>query len=86
MIWDMDSIQYAVKIESLVVPVFGVLEQILALPSLACKESVLHGLGHLYWKHPEDVERIIDSFLARREDVPEELLSYARSARSGCIR
>ena len=60
------------------------LEQILALDSPACQEAALHGLGH--WVHREPrCEAIIDRYLASAKAAIPELLTYARSARSGCI-
>ncbi len=62
-----------------------VMTDALALDSIACQESALHGLGH--W-HPEDageIETIVDRFIAAHPSMRPELLSYARSARSGCV-
>jgi hypothetical protein len=61
------------------------LQRILALDSLACRESALHGLGHWRGQHPETVEAVIDAFLAARPDLPPKLATYARAARSGCV-
>ena len=61
-----------------------VMEVVLRLPNLACKESALHGLGHMVG-HSDRAQAVIDDFLARNPDVGPELLQYARAARTGCI-
>lgn len=63
----------------------AVMRRVLALDSLACQESALHGLGH--WKHhyPEIVEQTIDEFLARTEGIRQELREYAGYARVGSV-
>jgi hypothetical protein len=62
-----------------------VMEETLKLPSEACCESALHGLGHEEDKVPETVHRIIDKFLAERSSVSPELRAYAARAREGAI-
>lgn len=62
-----------------------VMERTLYLPALACRESALHGLGHWHFAHPQRVEGIIDSFLAREADIGLELRAYALQARQGCV-
>jgi hypothetical protein len=57
---------------------------ILALPSLACQESALHGLGHWQRGHPQQVTRILDAFLQGVPALDPRLAAYARSARCGC--
>jgi hypothetical protein len=56
------------------------MERILSLPSIACQESALHGLGH-----PGAVTRIIDGFLAANAALDPRFAIYARSARCGCV-
>lgn len=61
-----------------------VMERCLDLPSIACVESGLHGLGHWHARTPARVEAIIDGWLARaRPEGP--LADYARAARAGCV-
>ncbi len=62
-----------------------VMERTLVLPSNACRENALHGLGH--WKvcYPERVEEIIADALSRADDWSPELVAYARNARTGCV-
>lgn len=62
----------------------AVLGELLAIPHDACRESALHGLGHLALFHPEAVP-VIDAFLAAPAGMRPELLDYARQARTGCI-
>jgi hypothetical protein len=62
-----------------------VMATVLDFESLACAESALHGLGHWHRAYPERVEGLIDGFLATHSDARPELLSYARSARCGCV-
>lgn len=62
----------------------AVMERILGLPSQACQESALHGLGHWQLDARRKVEEIIDKYL-RRGDISEELREYAIAARSGSI-
>jgi hypothetical protein len=61
-----------------------VLARLLAIPHDACRESALHGLGHLALFHPEAVP-VIEAFLSAPEGMRPELLAYARQARTGCI-
>jgi hypothetical protein len=63
----------------------GVMAEILALDSVACRESALHGLGHWCSRYPERVHAIIDAALASAREWPNDLLTYARSARGGCV-
>jgi hypothetical protein len=58
---------------------------ILKFDSLACQESALHGLGHWYKIFPQPIERLVDEFLLLHANARPELLSYARSARCGCV-
>lgn len=62
-----------------------VMEQILTLNSLACRESALHGLGHWCVYHEDRVHAIIDAFLHANPDLPPELRDYAERARTGCV-
>lgn len=59
------------------------LEATLAIDHIACIEGALHGVGHLHAYCPAEAERIIDGFLARRTELPAELLAYAARARNG---
>ncbi|RIK74204.1 MAG: hypothetical protein DCC68_23505 [Planctomycetota bacterium] len=61
-----------------------VLSFALALPSVACQESALHGLGHLAYKHNERTMPIVEEYL-KRDDLPIELRNYAQAARVGYV-
>jgi hypothetical protein len=65
--------------------VLRVMEETLALPSVACQESALHGLGHWHTAYPERVEKIIEHCLKRSPDLPDDLKAYALSAKAGCV-
>ena len=56
---------------------------ILGFKSLAC--STLHGLGHWQRDHERQVNVIIDGFLEANSDIDSRLISYAHSARCGCV-
>lgn len=62
-----------------------VMGRMLDLPSDACQESALHGLGHWHLEYPHQVEAIIDRFLDRHPDLRPELKTYALTARAGRV-
>ena len=59
--------------------------RILALDSIACQESALHGLGHWQRQCPAEVTVIIDHFLKGAAGRDARLVAYAKSARCGCV-
>lgn len=61
------------------------MSRILSLPAAACQESALHGLGHWHWQRAEQVERIIDRYVATGAMADPRLLDYAAAARCGCV-
>jgi len=61
-----------------------VMEAVLRLPNPACKESALHGLGHMV-RHSDRALEIIERFLSSATDLDAALIQYAEAARSGCI-
>jgi hypothetical protein len=61
-----------------------VMEAVLRLPNPACRESALHGLGHLVG-HSNRAYSIIQDFLANSSELDPELQRYAQSASTGCI-
>jgi hypothetical protein len=66
----------------------AVLRRILAIPHDACRESALHGIGHLILDHAgngEGLGNLIEEFLRSNPGVRPELAAYAASARRGCI-
>jgi hypothetical protein len=62
-----------------------VMQEILALPSDACRESALHGLGHWQAMYPNEVEQIVDSCIADNPKLRPELRLYAERSRSGDV-
>lgn len=62
-----------------------VMVEILALPSDACRESALHGLGHWQLMYPEEVEQIVDLFIAEHPEIRPEMRRYAERARYGNV-
>jgi hypothetical protein len=62
-----------------------VMEQTLLLPSIACQEAALHGLGHWHLQFPARTEEIIARYLANNPQLDPRLATYARSAKSGCV-
>lgn len=65
--------------------VLDVLQETLRLPSPACQEGALHGLGHLQSDAPVEVQRIIDDYLRQKAGVHPALRDYARRAQSGSV-
>ena len=62
-----------------------VMRQTLALDSVACQEAALHGLGHWARHKPFGIEAAIDDYLADGREKRPELVTYAQSARCGCV-
>ena len=88
MFWDMGNLyDVAASIwhRHLVDPVFDVLEQTLSLDSLACRESSLHGLGHVHESHPERVQSVIKRFLKSYPQARPHLRAYAECAAVGAV-
>ena len=65
--------------------ILQVLKGILEIPSEACRESALHGLGHWQPRYPEEVQQIVDGFLRANPAISIPLREYAVAARSGCV-
>jgi hypothetical protein len=61
------------------------MQDILQLPSPACQESALHGLGHWAQAYPAFTAATINAYLAANPKLRPELTTYALAARSGCI-
>ena len=64
--------------------VLHVLEAALHLPSVACQESALHGLGHWEWGYPDEVRAIVARYLARAQPTG-ALRDYALHAAEGNV-
>lgn len=67
------------------VAALAVMADVVALDAIACQESALHGLGHWHDAYPRQVEDLVDRFVAAHPNARPELVSYAQSARSGCV-
>jgi hypothetical protein len=63
----------------------SVMRRILHLDSIACQEAALHGLGHWARGHPSLVGSVVDEFLVAHPAARSQLITYARSARCGCV-
>jgi hypothetical protein len=60
------------------------LARILAIPSVACQRSALHGLGHLE-RDAKLGRNVIRQYLDDRPNLPEDLRQYANRALAGKI-
>lgn len=89
MLWDMSPLSYwppSPQADQCRHAFVGMLARVLNdVPSLACKESALHGLGHFGPAPRDEAEATIQQWLARRPMVPEALIDYARQAATGAI-
>lgn len=59
----------------------SVMGSTLELPSVACEESALHGLGHWGIYYPDRCQSIILRFTQRHQELRPELREYAERAR-----
>jgi hypothetical protein len=88
MLWDITPLAYweeRQRKEQAYAAVLDVLRCALSSPNPACVESALHGLGHMHYKIPRQVEQIVQSFLAKPHIQNEDLLQYARNASYGYV-
>lgn len=60
-----------------------VMSAVLELPSELCRLSALHGLNHWHRDFREEVEQVIDAFLANASDITPGISEYASKARTG---
>ncbi|MGE0734083.1 MAG: hypothetical protein AB7G15_20245 [Alphaproteobacteria bacterium] len=65
--------------------ILSTLARTLELPSVACQEAALHGLGHTARYAQAQVNGLIDEYLRRDATLRPELARYAQAARSGCV-
>jgi hypothetical protein len=80
--WDFDCWRFHAPPAALIDPI----RSVLAIDHLACQESALHGLGHLYRRGQATVAiEIIDEFLRHHSNLRVELVEYARKARAGRV-
>ena len=57
-----------------------VMQKTLEIPSIACQESALHGLGHWTLSYGDRCRKIIESFVQNHPDLQPRLRDYAMSA------
>lgn len=62
-----------------------VMEKTLQLPSIACQENALHGLGHWSIYYQNEVRVIIARVLEDNVSLDQNLRMYAVAASQGCI-
>ncbi len=62
-----------------------VLEYALTLSNPACKESALHGLGHMLIYHSIKIGPVFERFLAQLKPGDKQLFLYAQAAARGAI-
>jgi hypothetical protein len=88
MLWDVTPLTYWEKRErkeDAYAAIFDVLKFALTSTNPACVESALHGLGHMHYKMPRQVEQIIQRFLSKTHIQNEDLSGYARQAYRGYV-
>lgn len=86
--WDISPLYGAMEIDNLQLiseAVLNVMKKALELDSVACQESALHGLGHWHFEFPQEVNNIIDSWLAEHLSISEDLKFYAERAQVGRV-
>jgi hypothetical protein len=88
MLWDVTPLTYWEgwnQKDQAYAAVLDVLKFALTSTNRACVESALHGLGHLRYLMPRQVEQIIQRFLSKPHIRNEHLLQYAKDAQKGCV-
>jgi hypothetical protein len=65
--------------------VLSIMARTLELPSEACQEAALHGLGHWESHYPDQIHEIIDRFIWANRKIRSQLRNYAYAARHGDI-
>lgn len=63
----------------------SVMETTLQLPSIACQESALHGLGHWGLEYPERCRTVVSAFILQHPNLRAELRAYAERAKEGDV-
>jgi hypothetical protein len=63
----------------------SVMERTLRMPSIACQESALHGLGHWVRYYPDPCERIVADYLKGSGKLRREIVEYAERALTGRV-
>jgi hypothetical protein len=86
--WDLLRFTLWTNSTALNAEIIATLRLILRFPHDACRQSALHGIGHLRHNYPEyeqQLSGIIDDFLASAPGLRPELIAYAAQARCGEI-
>ena len=68
--------------------IIATLRDLLAIPHDACRESALHGIGHIYCDNPQcraELPEIIEEFLTNTPGLRPELVAYAERASVGHV-
>lgn len=84
--WDL--LNFILSSTSFAAEVVATLQRQLAIPHDACRESALHGIGHIRRCHPQYEKQlvgIVADFLAATPGLRPELIAYAERARCGEI-
>lgn len=85
MFWDISPLAYWEKENDKLFyyeMVLDTLKFALKLKNIACQESALHGLGHLYPYMPKQVQNLI---LENQKIIPAELVEYSKAASVGAV-
>jgi hypothetical protein len=89
MLWDVAPLRYWKGVDHaqrLYEAAVDVMAATLLSPNVAVVESGLHGLGHSVYNYEVPAVAAIDRFIeTRRGQVREELIAYAKQARTGMI-
>ena len=78
--------QFWVEQSDIAPAILAIMPRLLAIPHDACRESALHGIGHIRHDRPEHHDlftAIIDDFLTQTPGLRPELVAYAEKAKAG---
>lgn len=65
--------------------VVSIMERTLELPSTACQEAALHGLGEWEMHYPDRIHQVIERFIWANRKIRTPLRNYAYAARHGDV-
>ncbi len=89
MIWDVSPLSYCENNDQkdrFYSAIAEVMEYALSLNNIACKESALHGLGHLISPpHYPRAKDIIQNFIDKNKNADPRIIKYAEQAKTGMI-
>jgi hypothetical protein len=90
MFWDITPLSNWASLDENEIEIYNktiaeVMKKCLRLSNPACVESGLHGLGHMVYAQPKIAVPIIDNFLKKSKYPNENLVNYAKMARTGMI-